>query len=864
MKLRGLEEWCLLLGLIICLDSVTFGWCTKPIVDFEISPCCYDESDDKYYVGYKREINIDAYNPYNPYTLLSADPDCRECEQCDGISCSGEELLNGLQKFKWYFGDGTIEWETCSSQDDGDFDGETTHEYTSTGNKTVTVRVYDGDETCDYRCPDDWHDHDNIKSKSIAVVRGNLSISGLTEADEESPGYYIGQNNDDDNSNDTPDKDEDPVSGEGDLVGLSLGVSPSLSEGKVKLSRTSNKIKVWDSQTKNNLIIPDGTDNFKEWDAGSYPSTLWVEGFSGGVDELSLSYKRDGVTVHSDLIKFTVVQVSNLRFEEDGASKDWITACTLAGAHSYAVADITPSGLSITYQIVGTAHGAAMNSSTGKITHNGSDDGGTIQIKAYATSYTCACDGPEDFEIKAKPISITSTELKDPYTRFDSGYYGLCKKHTFASSTGNPSDLYDTKIFEKIHWTQNDFGALPPDLDPGEPEGNFCYLDASGKMATWDKHTSAKSTTNINDFWPSSFPAIISGTQKWYWYSEDGLDYVHISGEPTITHTGKLIKMNALSSGVIPFKWTMLNTSSNSSAQCSSDNADYIKNFFTTSPPQYYVGQALPLDESYNLNISAPPGTITPGSQLSVTMSGMAGATETETGSASRLITFLLIDDDLMDDDVLWTISNENIFSTANGGVPSGAAWKGSVIVPFSVTKANALNQERDGTVLGPDDDSGESIADIAFEIDVSGSNPQSPPSPVSASAYNLLAPDVDPNPVPSSSNATVTMTGCTEATVTSGTMNMSFHVIDDDSIIDDILVSNVAHSFTVPTGQILGGLVDFGSKNATITNDSGIIKGVDGSSGEGPVADPAEIAFEIVIDGGSNPQSAITSVTAN
>jgi len=265
-----------------------------------------------------------------------------------------------------------------------------------------------------------------------------------------------------------------------------------------------------------------------------------------------------------------------------------------------------------------------------------------------------------------------------------------------------------------------------------------------------------------------------------------------------------------------------------------------------------------------NLAIPAPSaGTITPCSQLSVTMTGMAGATETETNSASKLITFLLIDDDLTCDDVLWTINNENIFSAANGGVPSGATGKGSVIVPFSVTKANALNQKRDGTVLGPDDDSGETTAEIAFEINVSGSNPQSPSSPVSASAYNLSAPAVSPNPVPSSSNATVTMTGCTEATVTSGTMNMSFHVIDDDGIADDILVSNIGHSFTVPMGQILGGLVDFVSKDATITNDSGIIKGADGSSGEGSPADPAEIAFEIVI-GGSNPQSANTSVTAN
>lgn len=591
---------------------------------------------------------------------------------------------------------------------------------------------------------------------------------------------------------------------------------------------------------------------------------------------INVTYTLEGASA-SDTLGTTikVVKVYNLHFEKAGVAKNWITPCTLAGAHSYAIADITPSGLSITYEIIGdytgNPHGALIDASSGKIKYDGSNDSGLIRIKAYATACPSASD-EEYFSIWEKPVEITYTELQEPYTYIDErSIYGFNKKHTFSSTSGDPSDLNNIQIGEYIHFTKHDFGSLPPDKHPGDfgpGGGTTWFLDETGTMKNWDTHGIDWDGVNINDFWPNNFPAEVSGIQRWYWYSSDGEDWVYISDEPDITFYSSLIKLDTTLDGVTAFKWTETNTSSNPQANCSSESVTYMKGGVEKEPPQYYYGPVLSWDKvlSSDLTMTPSAGSITPGSQLSVTMSGIAGVTETEIASASKLITFCI--SSICGEEppiwqTLWNINNENIFSAANGGVPVGAKdgngnIKGNMVVTFSVTKANALNQKRNGDIIGPEGNSGGTDVGISFSIPRPGIDLYSPISHVTSSAYNLIAPTVLPTMVPLSSNAIVTMSGCTEATVTSGTMNMYFHVIDDDGISDDILVENISHSFAVSSGQILGGLVSFGNKTAHIININGTIEGVAGSSGEST----AEIAFEIV-QGGSNPQSASTSVTA-
>jgi hypothetical protein len=314
MKTRLLVLGFVGLALVLGKPCDTFGWCTKPLVYFTFSPKCYDESSDTYYLRYGKGTTIDA----DDWPDHSRDPDCSSCDECPEIICSGDDLIRGLRKYKWYFGDGTIEEETCSAQDDGDFDAETTHTYWSTGPKTVKVRVYDVDETCDNDCPPGWDDQNNELDKSIIVVRANLTMGGTPDGTEESVGGFIAYNDDDDNDNDTADWSDASVVGEDDMASLSLSLSPSLSEGQVRLAITAGttKIKVWDSPTKGNLVIPNGSppQYYKTWDLSSESlptGDYYVEGCASSTSlrdtELTLSYSTCSMIY--DKIKITVIDV---------------------------------------------------------------------------------------------------------------------------------------------------------------------------------------------------------------------------------------------------------------------------------------------------------------------------------------------------------------------------------------------------------------------------------------------------------------------------------------------------------------------------------------------------------------------------
>jgi len=152
----------------------------------------------------------------------------------------------------------------------------------------------------------------SAKAIKIVVVEVDLDMAGVDESDEESVGGFIGVNNDDDNANGIPDKDETgTVTGEDDLVAISLSVSPSLSTGEMKLEAVSgsSKIKVWENATKGTEVtLP------KTWDLSSesMPATLYVEGIGASSElkdiELMLSYVKGATTVY-DKVKMTVIEV---------------------------------------------------------------------------------------------------------------------------------------------------------------------------------------------------------------------------------------------------------------------------------------------------------------------------------------------------------------------------------------------------------------------------------------------------------------------------------------------------------------------------------------------------------------------------
>jgi len=141
-------------------------------------------------------------------------------------------------------------------------------------------------------------------------VRFQITVA---DEDEETPGGYVGANDDDDNDNCTPDNsDTGPVTGEDDLVAVSLSVSPSVSVGEAWVTfypYDTGAFNVWEEVTKINEV----THN-TEWLIASMPSTLYVEGVGDTSERevaLTLNYGCDtGSLDHNDDVYFTVVRVN--------------------------------------------------------------------------------------------------------------------------------------------------------------------------------------------------------------------------------------------------------------------------------------------------------------------------------------------------------------------------------------------------------------------------------------------------------------------------------------------------------------------------------------------------------------------------
>lgn len=134
---------------------------------------------------------------------------------------------------------------------------------------------------------------------------------------EVTPGAFISHNNDDDNDEGTADNDETgTVTGEDNLVKITLSVSPALGncDGKVRLSVPYNQkhLRIWQNPDKGNLILQaDNEVYYKDWPPPDVPQNLYVEGYLSGISTstLWLSHIMDGSTIHDDTVKFRCVDL---------------------------------------------------------------------------------------------------------------------------------------------------------------------------------------------------------------------------------------------------------------------------------------------------------------------------------------------------------------------------------------------------------------------------------------------------------------------------------------------------------------------------------------------------------------------------
>jgi hypothetical protein len=257
------------------------------------------------------------------------------------------------------------------------------------------------------------------------------------------------------------------------------------------------------------------------------------------------------------------------------------------------------------------------------------------------------------------------------------------------------------------------------------------------------------------------------------------------------------------------------------------------------------------------------PITMTLGTITTVTINGARAEAEDNAGG-NQTVTILLVDDDGVSDDVLHNFT-ETVPKLMKDGVAGTnvTAVKYGLLNAFNSTKAT-IASKANGEVIGPDGPSGETTAEIAYEIDMPwASNPQSPWVSATGPVYSRPAPAIGTNPIPIGGTSTVTMDEIyIEATGSTGNETFNVRVIDEDFTADDLLETITGVTIARPAGCFAGALIGPATPpvSGTLTNPApgGEVKGPGGEpSGE----KTAEIGYEI---GTSGTNSATVDVTAN
>ena len=109
-----------------------------------------------------------------------------------------------------------------------------------------------------------------------------LQRAAVPDADEQDPGTGIRVNGDDDNGNAQPDRDDTGVTGENDLLEITLTLDPPTpaSGYEYVLTRSNSNLRVWNEANKTTEVITAGDSAVLS--PPGVTSTLWVENPSGG------------------------------------------------------------------------------------------------------------------------------------------------------------------------------------------------------------------------------------------------------------------------------------------------------------------------------------------------------------------------------------------------------------------------------------------------------------------------------------------------------------------------------------------------------------------------------------------------------
>lgn len=389
---------------------------------------------------------------------------------------TGPSWAVGIRKWAWNFGDGSQSYceEVGETPGDGMVDGKTTHEYTTPGCYQLTFTVTDNDaaeggppnKTDTYTC---W----------ITAVAVDLEIDGVSADDEQAPGPggFVGV---------------------GGLKKINLSLSPTDQPGQAHLAVVGSYkscVKIWEEQSKTNLVIPDGSDYYKRWDPDDMPDTLWVEGITSSpwrYPLMGLHYMVEEKSAAGDVVHFTVfdVEITSVTLPNDNVSFTTLDAENDISCQ----ADIKPDYLDSTYNsqieweiqdnpsVTGNS-GDPDDSETGNnvtltvtapSASSGRDFKLNYRIRASLTIDGCTCDSEWEEIIQDdkdqlrqlyvdtgySPIpSRTSSAMVNSSTYVNPGNLSFSELNCNGSSCGNHAYQLDNTVSTVFQTVRDEYGG---------------------------------------------------------------------------------------------------------------------------------------------------------------------------------------------------------------------------------------------------------------------------------------------------------------------------------------------------------------------------------------------------------------------
>lgn len=149
---------------------------------------------------------------------------------------------------------------------------------------------------------------------NFTVVRVDVEMQGLGEDEEESEGGLVGYNGDDDNANGTPDREEEPVPGENDLIPVLIAIYPAglPADEEVAITASEGGVLYEDPEKTAQAAAV--------YTVGDLPLELWLEGKSASSQlrdhDITVEHLPSGA---KDKVKYTLLKIDiEYPFDTDG------------------------------------------------------------------------------------------------------------------------------------------------------------------------------------------------------------------------------------------------------------------------------------------------------------------------------------------------------------------------------------------------------------------------------------------------------------------------------------------------------------------------------------------------------------------